>query len=316
MRTLHIVDGDSAGGTMRVSGFAKRLEILRWRDALYMGPVPADLTHRQLSRLRSRFWTKGKSVAEFNQRDAALHRQGDFEEIVLWFGSECTLCQLSFLQLLNWFSEQKTAASRLFRVAEEAGTLAPTQLGEAYAKRQPVTPGQMRMAGRVWKAFRSSTPAALSRAMKPKIDILPGMRATIAWLLGEYPHTRGGLSRLENGLLRAIESRGEAKASVAVGTVMIKEYIGDILLFDMLRGFVTARHPLVRFSQPFADKIGSWKFNASTLTLTDTGQNVLSGGADNIKLNGIDRWIGGVHLSGNKVRWRWDERTGEIVSRH
>src|SRR2546422_11602165 len=40
-----------------IAGFRKNGEILPWRDALYTGPVPRGLTLRQLSRLRSRFWT-------------------------------------------------------------------------------------------------------------------------------------------------------------------------------------------------------------------------------------------------------------------
>ena len=28
----------------------------------------------------------------------------------------------------------------------------------------------------------------------------------------------------------------------------------------------------------------------------------------------LDRWIGGVHLLGHRVRWRWDERLQKIVS--
>jgi hypothetical protein len=27
-------------------------------------------------------------------------------------------------------------------------------------------------------------------------------------------------------------------------------------------------------------------------------------------LNGIDRWLGGVHLHGHKVEWRWDAAAG------
>jgi hypothetical protein len=30
--------------------------------------------------------------------------------------------------------------------------------------------------------------------------------------------------------------------------------------------------------------------------------------------NGIDRWIGGVHLSGHTVRWRWNEGTESITT--
>jgi hypothetical protein len=34
---------------------------------------------------------------------------------------------------------------------------------------------------------------------------------------------------------------------------------------------------------------------------------VLAGKADHLALNGVDRWIGGGHLHGHGVRWRWDE---------
>jgi len=33
-----------------------------------------------------------------------------------------------------------------------------------------------------------------------------------------------------------------------------------------------------------------------------------------VALNGIDRWVGGVHLHGEAARWRWDEGTESIVS--
>jgi hypothetical protein len=44
-----------------------------------------------------------------------------------------------------------------------------------------------------------------------------------------------------------------------------------------------------------------------------TGTRVLAGEADQIALNGIDRWIGGVHLHGHHVAWRWDDGTRTIV---
>jgi hypothetical protein len=30
-------------------------------------------------------------------------------------------------------------------------------------------------------------------------------------------------------------------------------------------------------------------------------------------LNGIDRWIGGVHLQGQETDWRWDEENGRLL---
>jgi len=41
---------------------------------------------------------------------------------------------------------------------------------------------------------------------------------------------------------------------------------------------------------------------------------VLAGEADHVALNGVDRWIGGVHLAGPDSPWRWDEGTEGIVS--
>ena len=48
------------------------------------------------------------------------------------------------------------------------------------------------------------------------------------------------------------------------------------------------------------------------LELTDPGARVLAGRAHHVQLNGIDRWIGGVHLVGRDVRWRFDEGTETI----
>jgi len=111
IKTLHIVDGESTGGSLRQAGFGKKGDILSWRDALYTGPVPGGLTLRRLSRLRSRFWT-GKSATEFDKRDATLTHHTEYDEIVLWFGAT-SICQLSLVQLLAWFDEHSRDNTRL-----------------------------------------------------------------------------------------------------------------------------------------------------------------------------------------------------------
>jgi hypothetical protein len=49
------------------------------------------------------------------------------------------------------------------------------------------------------------------------------------------------------------------------------------------------------------------------VTNGDAGLRVLRGDADPVALNGVDRWIGGVHPAGAESRWRWDEGTESIV---
>lgn len=312
IKTLHIVDGESTGGSLRQAGFGKKGGILPWRDALYTGPVPRGLTLRRLSRLRSRFWT-GRSAREFDKRDATLTHHTEYDEIVLWFGAT-SICQLSLVQLLAWFDEHSRDNTRLRLVSAYGGWLRPDQLLEAYDARQPITPAQRRLGRRVWLAFCSSSPKALSHLLTTDLRVLPEIRETITSMLQEYPERQSGLSRLERKLLRTVDSLGVTTPATAVGTTLHTELVGDVLLFDMLRGFTTAAHPLLRFAGPFTGKFKSYQFNGSKIGVTDTGRSVLGGKADHITLNGIDRWIGGVHLLGHRVRWRWDERIREIVS--
>jgi hypothetical protein len=314
MTTLHIVDGESTGGSLRQALSARAQDILRWRDALYAGPVPGGLTLRRLSQVRSKFWTNGKSTREFDKRDAHLRRYRQYDEVVLWFGSGCTLCQLSLAQVLSWCDEQKTRPRALSWVSRHGGVLTPEQMQKAYAGRRTLDRTQLKQASHMWRAFRSSSPAALERQLRSKQPSLPGRLKAIERMLQEYPGRRGGLSRLERKLLSEIRRGHEVPAAVAVGSVLKTETAGDSLLFDMLRGFVTAPHPLLRYAAPFSGNVKSYKFNGAKLALTDAGQRVLAGRDDHVALNGIDRWIGGVHLQGHRVRWRWDERIRKIIS--
>jgi hypothetical protein len=47
--------------------------------------------------------------------------------------------------------------------------------------------------------------------------------------------------------------------------------------------------------------------------LTEQGNAVLAGQVDWMQLHGIDRWLGGVHLSGHEPAWRWDQAQGHVV---
>lgn len=48
--------------------------------------------------------------------------------------------------------------------------------------------------------------------------------------------------------------------------------------------------------------------------LTALGKRLLAGEADWVRESGgIDRWLGGVHLQGTTVAWRWDDRLGKLV---
>ena len=60
------------------------------------------------------------------------------------------------------------------------------------------------------------------------------------------------------------------------------------------------RHPLLRTED-------------AEYQLTETGHEVLAGRADHVRLNGINRWLGGVHLDGGEALWRWDQSTRSLT---
>ena len=56
-------------------------------------------------------------------------------------------------------------------------------------------------------------------------------------------------------------------------------------------------------------------FKEGEVRITDAGRAVLEGRADWNELDGIDRWLGGVHLQGKEAAWRWDEQAARLRCR-
>jgi hypothetical protein len=48
-------------------------------------------------------------------------------------------------------------------------------------------------------------------------------------------------------------------------------------------------------------------YHQVSFDLTEKGREVLAGTRDFVELNGIDLWLGGVHVLSGAVLWLWDE---------
>ena len=86
-----------------------------------------------------------------------------------------------------------------------------------------------------------------------------------------------------------------------------RPFLGDLFGFRILARLAGARVPLVEADPPGGVGAGT------RLRVTEAGRRVLAGQDDHVALNGIDRWVGGVHLHGEAARWRWDEGTEAVT---
>jgi hypothetical protein len=326
--TLHITNGDGAASVIRRAGLAEAA--LPWRDVLHEGPVPSGLSLDELRLVRARFiaeacWGALDDVlARFAARDHALAGSLAHAEVVLWFEHDL-YDQLQLLQLLDWFAARDLGATRLSLIcgAEYLGSSTPDRLRERFPGREPISAAQLEQARTAWAAFRSPDPRALANLLGQGTSALPFLGGALRRHLQEFPSVANGLSRSEAQALEAI-ARGvtrlgdlyvaahhEREEAVFLGDTVFASYIGILSqLREPLVGSADGRSLAVPRDE--ASSAGFWNRHVA---LTEAGWSVLEGRADRVAINGIDRWLGGVHLHGQRVRWRWDDQAQRLRER-
>jgi hypothetical protein len=172
------------------------------------------------------------------------------------------------------------------------GPLKPEQFLPLFAERQPITDTQIELGSRVWRTFCGDDPTRLMPFVTSPSRELPYLAGALRRFLEDYPSAANGLSRTEQQLLRAVSDRPLTKheAFRASGGLEEAVYMGDLSFFNIVDALASAAHPLLRVD--------------GKIHVTDTGRDVLAARADHIRLNGISRWLGGVHLTPQHL-WRW-----------
>ena len=318
---LHISNGDATD--VAGTGLARR--VVYWRDILHEGPVP-EAAPAELRRIRADYLTSyegaggAEVMGQLTERDQALeaNRDGDY---VLWFEADL-YDQLQITEILARLAGLGVPAGRitLICIGEHAGIARFGGLGELTAEQlgelphtnacAQLTPGALDLATRAWAAFRAPTPEGLGVIAATRLGELRFLGEAFDRLSREYPATRDGLSLTERRVLAAVAdgAPGAGTAFVRAGARETRPYMGDTTCFGRMDRMAEGPHPLLRLDPP-----GRPVTRATRLLLTATGARVLAGEADQIALNGIDRWIGGVHLQGHHVPWRWDDGTETII---
>jgi len=308
--TLVITNGDSAAEQMREAGFTEK--ILPWRDVLHDGPVP-DLPPRRLAKLRagflSRYGTEGAEAieADFAARDALVRDIARFDHVSLWFEHDL-YDQLQLIQILG-----RLAGADLERIAlVQADTylfdFSPVGIGGLRAIARPVTDADTGYASAVWRAFTGGEPTDLNAYFTEPAP-LRFAPAALCRLAEEFPHQRTGLSRTQSQILSVLAD-GPERANRMFGKVLALEeakFMGDLSFADVLDDLAFGPAPLISgLPGPLAGAPARYEtYFTAMVSITGAGREVAAGRDNHIRLNGIDRWIGGAHLTAANF-WQWD----------
>jgi hypothetical protein len=292
----------------------------------------------------------GPPGADAHQRlaaqDVALERGlAEHDEVVLWFSADW-FCQAILLSLLARLDDRATstlphqgegdrgkgwrerdaasgAAVSLVCIGEHPGVperscvlafLSADQLREQLRARVPVTAAHTRLARRAWEAMCAPSPAGIADLLREPMPLLPFAHEGLARHLRELPATGSGLSLTERHVLTELAQRPQRAIDLfpAVAAREERQWITDTMFAAVLRRLAAGSAPLVTLDPPDLLRPPTAEgLRRTQVTMTGTGREVLAGRADWITLAGIDRWVGGVHLTGDRV-WRWDEVAGAV----
>ncbi len=338
MLILHVTNGDHAAAGLARSGLHG--DVLSWRDMLHDGPVRSDTTAAGFRLARAEFlaagwWTGSVTdvVVDFEERDARLAGISADDEVVLWFEPDL-YDQLQLVQVLAAIGTRPPAdRPRVSIVPADCylGPMQPEKFRPLFETRRSIGDSEFALGTEAWCAFTASTPVALPdvaarldsevRARTYDADEsvrLPYLAAALRRQLQEYPDREHGLSRSERQLCEAL-APGEIVLSklyhAAHHASESWHWLGDSIFAWYVQRLSECAEPLVthpngtRVISTVRDTKHFWE---RTVILTPFGHEVVRARADAIEHNGIDRWIGGVHLT-TADHWRWDDRVHRVV---
>jgi hypothetical protein len=320
---LHVTNGDSTVPGIEATGVGG--DVIAWRDVLHEGPVPAGLDAAGLRAVRARFlaecgWGDAEAIeAGMRARDQrlaiALRRD---EVVVLWFEHDL-YDQLQLLQVLDAVDGSDEVEAIL--PDRFLGAMEVSELAALWPRRAALRGDQLALARLAWEAVREPGPQGIEALLNTHTAALPHLGPALRRHLEELPAVGDGLGRTERQALEALRAGARTPHEVFLAAQRAEEapFLGDTWMWTRLAELGQGDGRLIATDGgaplgPPPPRSGSNAFTEQRLALTDAGRSVLAGDADRCALLALDRWIGGMHLTGPEPQWRWDRATGRTVS--
>jgi len=305
-KVLNIVNGDIAINIMKKAKIEG--DFLAWRDFLHEGPILQHFSLEQLSKLRTNFLYRAgfeelNEIQEiFKERDKLLENYQIYEKVTLWFEHDL-YDQLQLLQVLAWFEKEPIEDTKLTLICTKSylGESSTEEIEKLLHYEHTIMREHLELAQKAWSAFSKRTPMVWFNILEENTYILPFLQNTLRRMLEEYPNTKNGLSRSEHQALLVI-SKGFIKPRKIFEECQTYEeakFMGDVIFWKILDNFIT--YKLINSNN-----------NGQELTMTVLGEEVLNGTINWLKVNPINRWIGGVNLTMDNL-WCWDIKKKDVA---
>jgi hypothetical protein len=315
---IHIVLGESAGGTLvHRLGYSPRAMLVQ-HDPLSVGPLPRLRSLDEWRRVRAAFWNGlycGSRGPEY-PRDLLLcaDKLRKCDAITVWVGGgasdqlllpwvahlftllDAPVCSMSIVQIDRLSPKGPDVVS----LGEVSGENLRT-----HAHPAPVSPDDIVELKAYWSALTAPLPDELLQSIRQDTTAFPLLRRALRTILDAYPDVRAGLSHWDLELLKHVRSHGPNVASVIFHIISASnragypDSLGDLYGFSRLRLMADRR-----LAAPALVMEGDGStFGGTDVRLTAAGEAFVEGRKNFVELNGIDEWVAGVHL---------DSKTGDV----
>ena len=327
---LQIAPGNFVGGCIQQALNLPSGHLLDNGDLLSCGPLPPLRNLDEWINLREKYARSLYPGFDFTfagfERDLLTHpeivRRAD--SVTLWLGTGLAEQLLlvwmpQFLRLLDvdpailrviQFSSLPGYGSEI----QSIGILDPEVLKDHPAP-TAVDSDSLAILDEAWAAVTANEPWPLVDFVAEDAAPLPFLKRSLRSLLIRFPHVETGLSDLQTSILEMVDEQGPSVVRVIgytiIRTIDALDWVGDAQLFAWLKalGSPAVKHPLVFLSGDLTN------MRETTVSLTESGERVLAQELNFVTLNGIDEWIGGIHLDSSAERV-WFQRNGVIVADH
>jgi hypothetical protein len=332
LKFLHIHCGDASAKPLKESSVPG--DVMVWREIYIEGPVPGNLSESELMKKRAEFISSeipGLTLsydfvlAGTKRRYQEITEAGKYEEVILWFDS-CMFDQTIMIHLIELCAKQNWSDTKLSLICVDRGLgeMPKDELVALIDVRREISLEQKELASKAWRAFISDTPEGIESIITEDCLALPFLKDAFIRHLEQFPSVHNGLSRTQEQIMQVVSSGVSDLIKVFIGVSEMEErpFMGDTSMWQRIDELAECRVPLLKLDGPGSlksamnspdkidvpalENIDRWK-----VSITESGKEVLAGKQDHLKLNGVDSWLGGVHLTDER-QWRWDRNKRKI----